>query len=269
MRRGRVEDGRGFDAEVAPFPIPAHQTGRADFPHPAFRQASLPGSRRHNSPPSPGNTASSDVFGSSRCCQAHRQSPLLDLFKSTPEARALPSTGITRLRQYYDPLRLPPGAHRRGYGAQAPPQWVSHVARITFATCRAHYLGGPNGCFCRSPSPFVLPSPVSAGRHPRLHFRGLLRLHARSAHRIARPPIAAFVTRLRRRRLPSDAARQLPVSSTIFWVESSSTGDTRLRGAPRRARSRRVKPRSSRHAAAPRPASPWCRAPSSGRGGRR
>jgi hypothetical protein len=36
--RGRVEDGRGSEA---PSPIPAHQTGRADFPHPAFRLASL------------------------------------------------------------------------------------------------------------------------------------------------------------------------------------------------------------------------------------
>jgi hypothetical protein len=25
---------------VSPFPLPAHQTGRADFPHPAFRLAS-------------------------------------------------------------------------------------------------------------------------------------------------------------------------------------------------------------------------------------
>ena len=36
------------------------------------------------------------------------QSPLLISFKSIPEARALPSTGITRLQQSYDPLRLPP-----------------------------------------------------------------------------------------------------------------------------------------------------------------
>ncbi len=71
-------------------------------------------------------------------------------------------------------------SHRR-----APPlpqltrRWVSHVARITFPTCRAHYPGGSNGCSCRSPSPSVLPSPVSAGRHPQLHFRGLLRLYSR------------------------------------------------------------------------------------------
>ena len=31
-----------------PFPFPAHQTGRADFPHPAFRLDSLQGSRRRS-----------------------------------------------------------------------------------------------------------------------------------------------------------------------------------------------------------------------------
>jgi hypothetical protein len=33
----------------APFPIPAHQTGRADFRHPAFRLASPRGTRRGRS----------------------------------------------------------------------------------------------------------------------------------------------------------------------------------------------------------------------------
>ena len=32
----------------APFPLPAHQTGRAVFPHPAFRQVSLQGTRRRH-----------------------------------------------------------------------------------------------------------------------------------------------------------------------------------------------------------------------------
>src|SRR6201989_3009283 len=34
---------------IAPFPIPAHQTGRADFRHPAFRPASPQGTRRDRS----------------------------------------------------------------------------------------------------------------------------------------------------------------------------------------------------------------------------
>ena len=35
-----------------------------------------------------------------RRCQAHRQSPLLSSFPSSPEVRVLPSTGITRLPRY-------------------------------------------------------------------------------------------------------------------------------------------------------------------------
>ena len=98
------------------------------------------------------------------------------------------------------------------------PGWVSHVARITFPTCRAHYPGGSDGG-CRSSFPSVRPSPVSAGRHPQLHFRGLLRLHSHSAHRIARPPKAAFVTRLQPRQLPGDAARQLPACRLLSgWI---------------------------------------------------
>ena len=53
-----------------------------------------------------------------------------------------------------------------------------------------------------------------------------------TARWIARPPNAAFVTRLRSVRLLVQTARQLPDQSTTLWVESSSTGDTRLRGAP-------------------------------------
>ena len=52
-----------------------------------------------------------------------------------------------------------------------------------------------------------------------------------TARQIAQSPKATFVTRLRPRRLPGQAARQLPDQSTTLWVESSSTDDSRLRGA--------------------------------------
>jgi hypothetical protein len=52
-----------------------------------------------------------------------------------------------------------------------------------------------------------------------------------TAHRIAQPPKATFVTRLQPFRFPGRAARQLPDQSTTLWVESSSTGGSRLRGA--------------------------------------
>ena len=44
---GGVEDRRGARPTGSrPFPIPAHQTGRADFPHPASRLASSPSTRQ-------------------------------------------------------------------------------------------------------------------------------------------------------------------------------------------------------------------------------
>jgi hypothetical protein len=56
-----------------------------------------------------------------------------------------------------------------------------------------------------------------------------------TARRIAQSPKATFVTRLQPFRLPGRTARQLPDQSTTLWVESSSTGDSRLRGPrPRR-----------------------------------
>jgi hypothetical protein len=84
---GRVEDGRGSLGPMAsaPFPIPAHRTGRADFPHPALRLASPRGTRKR--------LLTASVIGAacfflrlaiqlslkdpdhSRCLQAHRQSP--------------------------------------------------------------------------------------------------------------------------------------------------------------------------------------------------
>ena len=51
---------------------------------------------------------------------------------------------------------------------------------------------------------------LTGGRRPHLHFRGLLRLHSRSARKVAQPPKAAFVTGLRSRRLPDKTACQLP-----------------------------------------------------------
>src|SRR6185369_11335736 len=53
-----------------------------------------------------------------------------------------------------------------------------------------------------------------------------------TACRFARSPEATFVTRLRPGGLPRRAARQLPAQPTTRWVEPSSTGKPRPRGAP-------------------------------------
>src|SRR5206468_9584768 len=72
---------------------------------------------------------------------------ILTRFVSAPEVRVLPSTGVTRLQQYYDPVRLPlrppPFATSRPLPS---PKRASPVACITFPPCRAHYPGGPDGC---------------------------------------------------------------------------------------------------------------------------
>src|SRR6266699_2224538 len=55
-------------------------------------------------------------------------------------------------------------------------------------------------------------------------------LTLRPAGSLSRPQ-ATFVTRLQPLRLPARAARQLPDQSTTLRVDSSSTDDSRLRGA--------------------------------------
>ncbi len=87
-----------------------------------------------------------------------------------------------------------------------------------------------NGCIWPVPSPFRAAFPVTqAGRHPHRYFRGLLGLYSlRPTGSLSRP-----------RRPSSQGSSPLlsrpPVSYSInrltIEVESSSTGNTRLRGA--------------------------------------
>jgi hypothetical protein len=81
-------------------------------------------------------------------------------------------------------------------------------------------------------SPLMQPSPN--GRRVGLRivtFEACSGLTHVTARRIAQPPKVAFVTRLQPSQLPDQAARQLPDQSTTLWVDSSSTDDSRLRGA--------------------------------------
>src|SRR5271168_1578993 len=82
---------------VAPFPHPAHRTGRADFPHPALGQDLTPSSRATPS-------AVSEHFPELIGC------PISMSFATSCvclELRSLPSPGVTRLPRYYEPLRHP------------------------------------------------------------------------------------------------------------------------------------------------------------------
>ena len=107
------------------------------------------------------------------------------------------------------------------------------ITRITLPACRAHYPGGLRRVHVSIASPLTRPSPLCR----RVGIR-IFTFEACSGftHVTARWIAAARggpVTRLRPNRLPSRAARQLPDQSTTLWVEPSSTGDTRRRGARR------------------------------------
>jgi hypothetical protein len=101
-----------------------------------------------------------------------------------------------------------------------------------FPTCRAHYPGGSSGCSCRLlPRSRGLPQ-MAGGSASALSLSrpAQASLTLRPAGSLSRPT-ATFVTRLQPLRSPARAARQLPDQSTTLRVESSSTDDSRLRGA--------------------------------------
>jgi hypothetical protein len=105
------------------------------------------------------------------------------------------------------------------------------ITRTTFPTCRAHYPGGSSGCACRLlPRSCSLPQ-MAGGSASALSLSrpAQASLALRPVGLLSRPK-ATFVTRLQPFRLPGRAARQLPDQSTTIRVESSSTGDSRLRG---------------------------------------
>src|SRR5215217_4599309 len=156
----------------------------------------------------------------------------LTIFESAPEVRALCSAGVARPRRSYDPVRLPP--------------WPSPVATLRPLPSRMTGPDYPNhlpDVPCPLPrriervrvsitSPLMQPSPN--GRRVGIRivtFEACSGFTHVTARRIAQPPKATFVTRLQPFQLPGRAARQLPDQSTTLWVESSSTSDSRLRGA--------------------------------------
>ena len=105
---------------------------------------------------------------------------------TAPHLRLLPSTGITRLLQYYEPLRHPagPASPSRGPGSvRASPPTGLPMLLPPSPSMRASVTtpAGPKGCPRRS-----LPLPSSAfpisqvGRPPHCPFRGLLDVHSRS-----------------------------------------------------------------------------------------
>ena len=81
----------------------------------------------------------------------------------SPEPRPLPSTGITRLHQYYEPLRHPtaPGPSLTGVRLLDPsstPWGFPCCVRFPLCTCCRHYPGAATGFLsAQSPSRINLP----------------------------------------------------------------------------------------------------------------
>src|SRR6516165_2422691 len=111
---------------LLPFPHPAHRTGRACFRHPALGEDSrISRSHLHVTP----SATSENSLGVIRLI-ANLPSVVASCVRL--QLKPLPSTGVTRLHRYYEPLRHPsrPGlsltscqliyseryVKRRGYG---------------------------------------------------------------------------------------------------------------------------------------------------------
>ena len=166
--------------------------------------------------------------------EAHRQSPPPRRLESASEVRALSSAGITRPHRSYDPVRLPhgplPNTQRRSRDLR--PRGSPPITRITLPTCRAHYPGGSERVHASIASPSARPSPLF--RRVGIHiftFEACSGFTHVTARWIAQPPKGGFCHEARTGQSPSQTARQLPDQSTTLWVESSSTGEIRLRNA--------------------------------------
>jgi hypothetical protein len=132
-----------------------------------------------------------------------------------PEVRRLPSTAVTRLRQYYAPVRLPSGPPSPGVQVAIPgrsglPRYPDDLADVPSPIPRR----------TRQAQALIASPPVQAfpyikeGQRPHYTFRGLLRVHSRYGpqacstaqgglcHRASTPPVA------QRSRLSATGANQ-------------------------------------------------------------
>src|SRR5215211_7010658 len=169
-----------------------------------------------------------------RCCQAHRQSPsprhLRKRTRSQSPLLRRPYPASTLIRPCPTPVMA--DAFRNVEAATLATDGSPPITRTTFPTCRAHYPGGSSWCACRLlPRSRGLPQ-MAGGSASALSLSrpAQASLTLRPIGSLSRPK-ATFVTRLQPFRLPGRAARQLPDQSTILRVDSSSTDDSRLRGA--------------------------------------
>ena len=107
------------------------------------------------------------------------------------------------------------------------PRYPHHLSGVPCPLPRRIETGACVDCFpAHAPSPFCRRVGIRTST-----FEACSGFTHVTARRIAQPPKAAFVTRLRSSRSPDQTARQLPEQSTTLWVDPPSTGETRHRGA--------------------------------------
>ena len=168
----------------APSLHPAHRTGRAQLRHPALGQDSpARGSRRRVGCASVmASEASEPLNGVARLTPISR---LLAASTMGLELRSLPSTGVTRLPRYYEPLRHPgaPGLSLAGVRLviAGHATGLPVLRTLSLYTCRRHYPGAAAGrTVSLTFTQPCQPSPKgSSGRPAHRPFRGLLGVHSR------------------------------------------------------------------------------------------
>src|SRR6202171_64373 len=140
---------------MAPFPHPARRTGQADFPHPALGQ-DLTLSR---ATPSAASGHSLELIG----CPISRS---FTTYCVRLELRSLPSTGVTRLPRYYEPLRHPraPSLSLTGFRLVIADHALGLpvLRTLSLCTCRRQYPGVAAGRNLRSTRPAISAFPDMA-----------------------------------------------------------------------------------------------------------
>ena len=133
---------------MTPFPHPAHRTGLADLPHPALGQDFTPSLSRAT--PSAASEHLSELIGFPISMSFTTYCVCLEL-------RSLPSTGVTRLQRYYEPLRHPkaPSLSLAGFRLVIADHAMGLpvLRTLSLCTCCRHYPGAAAGRTLRSASP--------------------------------------------------------------------------------------------------------------------
>ena len=200
---------------MAPFPHPAHRTGQADLPHPALGQDFTPSLSRAT--PSAVSEHSSELIG----CPISRS---FTTYCVCLELRSLPSTGVTRLQRYYEPLRHPraPGLSLTGVRLVIADHALGlPVFRaLSLCTCCRHYPGAASGRTASLIHPAVSAFPervvgsACALSFSRIAQRSLtLRpAHLRGHQFVTRYPKASAIS------LPPWLLRLLPAGAVAGWA---------------------------------------------------